>query len=183
MIDSRFTSLEAYQPLQPHTLQPFNYSGVYFLCQGEEVVYVGQSKNVGGRITSHIDTKSFDSVLIIPVPEENLRSVETYWIERLKPVLNRSLEERCPPRRVRRSNSRSYTENLRTKLTDLSTQPALPRSLTKRQLAAELDVSIRTVDTWMQLRKIPYRKVGRMVRFDLDRVMAALDRYVIREIS
>jgi excisionase family DNA binding protein len=65
----------------------------------------------------------------------------------------------------------------------LSTQPALPRSLTKRQLAAELDVSIRTVDTWMQLRKIPYRKVGRMVRFDLDRVMAALDRYVIREIS
>jgi hypothetical protein len=86
MIDARFTSLENCQLLQPH-----NYSAVYFLRRGEEIVYVGQSKNVACRIAAHINKKLFDSVLIMPVPEEVLSSVEMYWITRLKPNLNRSI--------------------------------------------------------------------------------------------
>jgi hypothetical protein len=86
MIDPRFTSLENCQLLQPP-----NYSGVYFLRRGEEIVYVGQSKNVAYRIAAHINKKFFDSILIMSVPLEALSSVETYWIGQLKPVLNRSM--------------------------------------------------------------------------------------------
>ena len=88
MIDPRFSSLEQCQRLQPP-----NYSGVYFLRRGEEIVYVGQSKNVACRIADHINKKFFDSILIMSVPLEALSSVETYWIGRLKPVLNRPMGE------------------------------------------------------------------------------------------
>src|SRR5258708_30571573 len=91
MIDPRFTSLENCQLLQPP-----NYSGVYFLLRGEEIVYVGQSKNVACRIAAHINKKFFDSILIMSVPLEALSSVETYWIGQLKPVLNRSMGELQP---------------------------------------------------------------------------------------
>jgi hypothetical protein len=88
VIDPRFTSLDNCQSLQPP-----NYSGVYFLRYGERILYVGQSKNVARRIADHINKKFFDSILIMPVPLEALCSVETYWIRRLKPVLNRSIGE------------------------------------------------------------------------------------------
>jgi hypothetical protein len=84
MIDPRFTSLANCQLLEPH-----NYPGVYFLRRGEEIVYVGQSKNIAYRIADHIGRKSFDSVLIMPVPEEALDAVEMHWIRRLELVLNR----------------------------------------------------------------------------------------------
>ena len=38
--------------------------------------------------------------------------------------------------------------------------------LTKENLAAYLRVSIRTIDTWVCRNKVPYIKVGRIVRFD-----------------
>jgi hypothetical protein len=95
MIDPYFTSLENCQPLQPH-----NYSAVYFLRRGEEVIYIGQSKSVVRRIANHIGKKSFDSILIMPVPADELSSVEIYWIKKLKPILNRTLGEmrEHPPR-------------------------------------------------------------------------------------
>jgi excisionase family DNA binding protein len=60
---------------------------------------------------------------------------------------------------------------------------ALRHNLDKRQLSVALNASIRTIDKWVHEKKIPHRKVGRMIRFDLDRVMAALDRYTVREVS
>jgi excisionase family DNA binding protein len=60
---------------------------------------------------------------------------------------------------------------------------ALRRNLDKRQLSVALNASIRTIDSWVSQKKIPHRKIGRMIRFDLDRVMAALDRYTIKEIE
>ena len=93
-LNSRFTSLENCLPLQPH-----NISRVYFLRRGEEVVYVGQSKSVGRRVANHIDRKLFDSGLVLPVPVEELSSVEQYWIKKLKPVLNRTKGEIRDPRR------------------------------------------------------------------------------------
>jgi hypothetical protein len=50
-------------------------------------------KNVACRIAAHIGKKPFDSILIMPVPSEELSSVEIYWIKKLKPVLNRTLGE------------------------------------------------------------------------------------------
>jgi excisionase family DNA binding protein len=60
---------------------------------------------------------------------------------------------------------------------------ALRKNLDKRQLSVALNASIRTIDKWVHNKKIPCRKIGRMIRFDLDRVMAALDRYTIKEVK
>jgi hypothetical protein len=55
---------------------------------------------------------------------------------------------------------------------------------TKRDVAREHKVSVRTVDTWIAQKKIPYQKLSsRMVRFDLDAVARALNRYTVKEIS
>jgi hypothetical protein len=64
--------------------------GVYFLFRGERIVYVGQSTNVRKRVDDHVrDAKSFDKVGYIPVPESDLDRVERFWINRLKPELNK----------------------------------------------------------------------------------------------
>jgi excisionase family DNA binding protein len=61
--------------------------------------------------------------------------------------------------------------------------PASRKSATKLDVAHEYGVSLRTVDTWIYEKKIPYKKLGpRLIRFDLDRVAAALERYTVEEI-
>ena len=70
--------------------------GVYFLCLGDEVVYVGQSVNVPARIMSHIYEsrrpagKTFDHARIfyLPVPESELLRLESEFIHRLRPRYN-----------------------------------------------------------------------------------------------
>ena len=62
--------------------------------------------------------------------------------------------------------------------------PVSRKNLTKRDLAGELNVSIRTVDAWMHEKRIPYEKLGsRLIRFDLDLVEQALERYTVKEVS
>jgi len=47
-----------------------------------------------------------------------------------------------------------------------------------------LGVSPRTVDTWTGLKKIPFLRLSaRMVKFNLERVLAALGRYEVLEIG
>lgn len=55
--------------------------------------------------------------------------------------------------------------------------------LDKRSLARELSVSVRTVDNLMARRAIPCVKIGRLVRFDLQRVKAGLARFEIHEVG
>jgi len=66
--------------------------GIYFLCDGPDVVYVGQSVMVVGRIATHIaeGKKKFDlhRVFYIPCPPENLLAVESMFIQQLKPKYN-----------------------------------------------------------------------------------------------
>jgi hypothetical protein len=63
---------------------------VYFLLWGREVVYVGQSKDLHGRLCTHRrDNKLFDDVLYLPVTEHRLDEVERDLIKRLLPKLNR----------------------------------------------------------------------------------------------
>ncbi len=70
--------------------------GVYFLCLGDEVVYVGQSVNVSARVLTHINEsrrpagKTFDPLRIfyLPVPESELLRVESEFIGRLQPRYN-----------------------------------------------------------------------------------------------
>ena len=55
--------------------------------------------------------------------------------------------------------------------------------LTKQQIAALCNVHLRTVDTWIFQRKIPFLKVGRAVRFNRRAVEKALAKYVVREVA
>lgn len=62
-------------------------SGVYFLVQGEEVVYVGQSVNIYSRIAQHPD-KKFDKYAFVPCEVKLLDKLESLYIHTLKPRLN-----------------------------------------------------------------------------------------------
>ena len=62
-------------------------TGVYFLVNGNKVVYVGQSVNVYTRISEHHD-KLFDSFAFIPCKREVLNTLESLYIHVLRPPLN-----------------------------------------------------------------------------------------------
>jgi excisionase family DNA binding protein len=55
--------------------------------------------------------------------------------------------------------------------------------LDKRTLARELSVSPRTVDNLMARRAIPFVKIGRLVRFDVQKVKVALARFEVRALG
>jgi len=63
-------------------------SGVYFLIRHFEVVYVGQSINVFGRIGQHAASKEFDSFSFIPAHPLELDVLESLYIHTLHPPLN-----------------------------------------------------------------------------------------------
>jgi hypothetical protein len=66
-----------------HGIEP----SVYFLCDGEEVVYVGQSRTPSRRIVDHFcnPQKTFDRVYTLPIPESELIDVETAFIKHIRP--------------------------------------------------------------------------------------------------
>lgn len=68
--------------------------GIYFLMLKGEVVYVGQSVNVYGRIESHLPssrktpTKQFDGVRVLPCDESMLNELEHRFIAMFRPAQN-----------------------------------------------------------------------------------------------
>jgi excisionase family DNA binding protein len=50
-------------------------------------------------------------------------------------------------------------------------------------VAREYGISLRAVDKLISQRAIPYKKLGRSVRFDLDAVERALSRFTVREVQ
>ena len=54
----------------------------------------------------------------------------------------------------------------------------LPR---KRQVALRLSVSVRTLENWVAAGRIPCIRVGRVTRFEWERVLEALHAYEQRE--
>lgn len=56
--------------------------------------------------------------------------------------------------------------------------------LSKRELAALLGVSPRTIENWLAEKRIPrLRLSARLTRFSLPKVEAALARYEVREVG
>jgi hypothetical protein len=45
-----------------HPLQSADYTGVYFLCRGTSIVYVGKSISIARRIAQHDGAKSAESL-------------------------------------------------------------------------------------------------------------------------
>lgn len=64
---------------------------VYFLIEKNQVVYIGQSRNLPSRLSQHDgDGKTWDRVLFMPLPAADLLRVEAEWIAALTPPLNRT---------------------------------------------------------------------------------------------
>jgi len=61
---------------------------VYFLCEGNSVVYVGQSINFHLRMAEHNNTKKFNRVYFLPVPRGDMIDIETAFIKYMKPKYN-----------------------------------------------------------------------------------------------
>ena len=64
-------------------------SCVYFLIKNEKIVYIGQSVNVLARKKHHENSKLFDFLFFLPVPESNLSICERTFIKHFKPVFNK----------------------------------------------------------------------------------------------
>lgn len=62
--------------------------GIYFLCQDEDIVYIGQAKNIGKRIPEHKHTKPHNRAFFLRVHPDNLASVERFFIKRYRPKFN-----------------------------------------------------------------------------------------------
>jgi hypothetical protein len=67
---------------------PPKWWGIYFLCEGSKLVYVGQSVDIFTRVCTHKTTKKFDAVFWLPVPPTELDRMEGAFIRLLKPCLN-----------------------------------------------------------------------------------------------
>ena len=64
------------------------------------------------------------------------------------------------------------------------TADGISELVTKRIVAKAASVSCRTIDNWMRDKRIPVIRLSpRCVRFHLPRVLAALSRFEIREIT
>lgn len=75
--------------------------GIYFLKQGDEIVYVGKSVNVHKRVWAGHRDKVFDDYDIEECSREELRKREVCWIRKLEPLYNKNRykEKKKKPRR------------------------------------------------------------------------------------
>lgn len=66
-------------------------SGIYFLLQDNELVYIGQSNNCGRRIYDHLteNVKAFNRACYLPIDEADLSDIESALINVFRPKLNR----------------------------------------------------------------------------------------------
>jgi len=64
--------------------------GIYFLIEGNEIVYIGQTKNFYSRIFSHhVYTEKY-KVSFLYVPNDlDLDIIESFYIQKYEPKLNR----------------------------------------------------------------------------------------------
>ena len=65
-------------------------AGIYFLIDGSEIVYVGQSRTtILSRLAGHITDKKFDRVAVLQYPADyDLDEMEVEYIWRIQPKYN-----------------------------------------------------------------------------------------------
>lgn len=63
-------------------------SGIYFLISGNEIIYVGQSRNILYRVGYHSRSIAFDAYSVLPCPPGNLTDLERKMIKKFNPRLN-----------------------------------------------------------------------------------------------
>lgn len=74
-----------------------NLCAIYFLVKDGRVIYVGQTGSLNERLKQHrrgdsghgVGPKDFDEAYWIPCRDTDLDKVEAYFVETLKPLLNK----------------------------------------------------------------------------------------------
>ena len=76
--------------VQHASMYRHDYPGIYILLSLDEIVYVGQSVNVGRRLEEHWNElkKDFNRYFVIRCERENLNKLEAYYILRFRPKYN-----------------------------------------------------------------------------------------------
>lgn len=73
----------------PRVCYGSNEPGVYFLWEGPQLVYVGQSENVAVRVSQHIYfNKVFSRATFLPTHRNCLRTFEGRYVRRYDPPYN-----------------------------------------------------------------------------------------------
>lgn len=70
--------------------------GIYFIYnKNNELMYIGQSKNIASRITTHIRGKYRNShkIIIESIEDDSLDDIERFLIDKLKPIDNIIVEQ------------------------------------------------------------------------------------------
>lgn len=65
-----------------------SFSGIYFLFDGDEIVYVGQSKNVWKRLAQHSKDKLFNGYTVLSCDPASLDDIEKHYIKEFSPKYN-----------------------------------------------------------------------------------------------
>lgn len=67
--------------------------------------------------------------------------------------------------------------------TSITTEQVIDRAtdglLSKKEVAARLRISPRTLDLWMRKKRIPFLKIGKTVRFRFPDVLEKLSRFEV----
>ena len=71
-----------------HLEENGGFCGVYMLHYYGSIIYIGQSIDVFGRVSSHRIDKDFNSVTVFQVERKNLNVIESLLIRELEPPLN-----------------------------------------------------------------------------------------------
>lgn len=79
---------------------------IYALIKNNKIVYVGQSSNILGRLSNHLNSnKNFDSWSIIEswsyIDSDSFNKKELEYIKKLKPKYNRELEKKRYKKKLR----------------------------------------------------------------------------------
>ncbi len=64
---------------------------IYYLVQGDEVIYIGQTCNLAQRLLSHMSNKDFDRYSFFESAPEDLDLLEAELILHFKPALNKGV--------------------------------------------------------------------------------------------
>lgn len=74
---------------------PLDRGGIYFLINGDSVVYVGQGKDVDARICFHLSDgeKEFTHYSFIACSSAQRNDLEAHYIFTLRPIYNKNFPE------------------------------------------------------------------------------------------
>lgn len=73
------------------------FSGVYFLLLKEEIIYIGTSRNVHGRVAEHrINGRQFDKAFFVEADGDEREMLERALIKAITPSQNRRHNPRAP---------------------------------------------------------------------------------------